>query len=72
MGGDKISYEGPLSTPTADLTTDKLHWNSVLSTPDGKYLIVDVKNFYLYKPINKAEYLKIALKIPPPRDYQHI
>ena len=36
-GGDKLSYEGPVSTPTADSKTEKLHWNSVLSTPDGKY-----------------------------------
>ena len=36
VGGNKISYEGPVSTPTADLTTAKLHWNIILSTPDGK------------------------------------
>ena len=65
MGGDKLSYEVPVSTPTADLITAKLHWNIFLSTPDGKYLIVDVKNFYLNNPMNKAEYLKIALKILP-------
>ena len=47
------------------MTTAKLHWNSVLSTLDGKYLIVDVKNFYLNNPMNKAEYLKISLKILP-------
>ena len=65
VGVDKISYEVPVSTPTYDFTTAKLRWNSVLSTPDGKYLIVDVKNFYLNNPMNKAEYIKIALKIPP-------
>ena len=65
MGRDKLSYEGPVYTPTAYLTTAKIHWISVLSIPDGKYLIVDVKNFYLNNPINKSEYIKIALKIPP-------
>ena len=65
VGGNKLSYEGPVSTHTADLTTAKLHWNRVLSTPDGKYLIVDVKNFYLKNPMEKEEYIKIALKIPP-------
>ena len=44
---------------------DKLHWNSVLSTPDGKYLIVDVKSFYLKNPMNKDKYSKIALKLIP-------
>ena len=36
MGGDKISSEGPVSTSSVYLTTTKIHWNSVLSTPDGK------------------------------------
>ena len=36
VGGDKLSYEGPVSTTTEDLTTAKIHWNSVLSRPDGK------------------------------------
>ena len=36
VGGDKLSYEGPVSTPTSDLTTSKLHWNNGLSKPDGK------------------------------------
>ena len=60
-----LSYDGPVSTPTADLTTANLHWNSVLSTPYGKDLISDVKNFYLKNPTKKAEYIKIALKIIP-------
>ena len=47
------------------MTTDKIHCNSILYTPDGKYLTVDVNKFYLNNPINKAEYLKIALKILP-------
>ena len=65
MEVNKLSYEVPLSTPTDDLVTDKLHCNSVLSKPDGKYLIVDFNNFYLNNTMNKAEYIKIALKIIP-------
>ena len=65
MGGDKHSYEGPVSTPTVDLTTAKIHWNRVLYIPYGKYLIIDVKNFYLNNTMKKAEYIKIDLKITP-------
>ena len=65
MAGDKISYDGPVSTPTVNLTTAKLHWNSIISTPDGKYLIVDVKNFYLNNPMKMAAYLKMEIKIIP-------
>ena len=47
------------------MNTSKLHYKSVLSTPDRKYLIVDVNNFYLKNSMNKAEYIKIALKMIP-------
>ena len=65
MVGDKFTYDGPVSTLTAYLTTSKLRWKSVLSTPDRKYLIVDAKNFYLNNPMMKAEYYKIAIKLIP-------
>ena len=32
-----------LSTRTADLTTSKLKWNSVLSTDGAKYMCLDIK-----------------------------
>ena len=54
VGGNKISHEGKVSTPTSYLTIAKLHWNSVLSTPYGKFFIVDVKNFYQNDQMNKA------------------
>ena len=54
VGGDKLTYYVLVSTPTTDLTTAKLDLNSVLSTPDAKYLIVYVKNFYLKNPMNKG------------------
>ena len=65
MGDEKISYDGPVSTPTADLTTFKIHCNSVLSTLDGKYSNLYVKKLYLNNPTKRAEYFKIALKIIP-------
>ena len=46
-GGNLINYPGKLTTRTADITTSKLHWNSILSTPDAKYMCLDIKNFYL-------------------------
>ena len=46
-GGNLIQYPGELTTQTADLTTAKLLWNSVLSTPGAKFMALDVGNFYL-------------------------
>ena len=65
MVGIKLIYNVPVSTPKEDLTTFKIHWNSFLSTPDRKYLIVDVKKFYLNNLMNKSEYYKIEIKLIP-------
>ena len=48
-GGNLIkgSYPGELTTRTANSTTSKLHWNSVLSTQNAKYMCLDIANFYL-------------------------
>ena len=46
-GGNLINYPGELTTKTADLTTSKLMWNSVLSTKSAKFMCLDIKNFYL-------------------------
>ena len=45
--------------PTENLTTAKLHWDIVLFIPYGKYLIVDVNNFYLNNLTKKDEYYNI-------------
>ena len=65
VGGDKLTFDGPVSTPTSDLTTSKMHWNSVILTPGSKYLVVDVKNFYLNNAMAKYEYYKIYLSLIP-------
>jgi hypothetical protein len=47
VGGNIITYMGKTSTRTADLTTSKLLWNSILSTKGARYMCLDLKNFYL-------------------------
>ena len=64
-GGNLITYPGELYTRTADLTTSKLLWNSVLSTPNAKYMCLDIKNFYLSAPLDRFEYMKIPLNLFP-------
>ena len=44
------------TTRTADLTTCKLHMNSVVSTPGAKFAGGDVKDFYLNTPLKKKRY----------------
>ena len=54
-GGNLINYPGELTTRTADLTTSKILWNSVLITQDAKYMCIDIKNFYLGTPLDIPE-----------------
>ena len=51
-GVNLIKYSDELTMRTADLTTSKILWNSVLSTQDAKYMCIDIKNFYLGTPLD--------------------
>ena len=64
-GGNLINYPGELSTRTANLTTSKMMWNSVLSTEGAKYMCLDIKNFYLSAPLDRYEYMKMPLTLFP-------
>ena len=64
-GGNLIKYPGELTTRTADLTTTKIVWNSVISTEGARYACLDVSNFYLETPMNRYEYMKMPLSIFP-------
>jgi hypothetical protein len=50
-GGDRVHYPGNTGTPTADLLTVKLLIKSTISTPNAKYMTMDIKDFYLNTPI---------------------
>ena len=64
-GGNLIEYPFELTTRTADLTTSKILWNSILSTKNAKCMCVDVKSFYLCTPMDRYKYMKIPLSIFP-------
>jgi hypothetical protein len=64
-GGNLINYPGKLATRTADITTSKLHWNSVLSTPGAKYMCLDIKNFYLLAPLDRYKCMRIPFPLFP-------
>ena len=65
VGGDKLTYEGNVSTPTADLTVVKTLLNSVVSTPGARFLTIDIKDFYLNTPMDVSEYMRIPVKYIP-------
>jgi hypothetical protein len=47
------------------MTTAKILWNSVLSTPEAKYACAVVGNFYLATPMERYEYMKIRADLIP-------
>lgn len=65
VGGNLLSYPFDKSTPTADLTTAKCIFNSVISTPDAKFMTIDIKDFYLNFEMPIPEYMKIAYALIP-------
>ena len=65
-GGNLIFYPGDKSTPSADLTTTKLLFNSVVSTPGAKFMTIDIKNMYLMSDMPSPEYMKIPVDVIPP------
>eukprot|EP00957_Ditylum_brightwellii_P174968 13322027-Ditylum_brightwellii.AAC.1 len=64
-GGDQIKYTGDVSTPKADITTAKILFNSVISTPDAKYLGIDIKDFYLNTDLETPEYMRLPMALIP-------
>ena len=62
FGGNNLSVDMDCGTPTADLLTVKLLLNSVISTPNAKCMILDIKDFYLNTPMNKPEFLCMKLE----------
>ena len=65
LGGDKINYTGDCGTPTTDMITTKLLFNSVISTPGAKFATIDVKDFYLNTPMPDPAYMRLKLSDIP-------
>ena len=65
MGGNLVNYPNDCGTPTADLLTVKLMLNSIISTPNAKFMTIDLKDFYLLTPMNRYEYFRMKLNLFP-------
>ena len=65
VGGDLIDYPHKLTTHTADVTTSKVMWNSVISTPGTQYACADVKKIYLNTLLDRYEYMWMSIKLIP-------
>ena len=64
-GGNLIEYPGELTTRTADMRTQKIMWNSTISTRGVRYMVGGAGNFYLATPMEIYEYLRIEVSLIP-------
>jgi hypothetical protein len=65
MGGNLISYLDVCGTPTVDILTIKLLFNSVISMPNSNFMTINIKDFYLMTPMDCYEYFRMKLKLFP-------
>jgi hypothetical protein len=70
-GGDKIDYDGNVTTHTASMETIKMHWNSVVSTPGARYCTADISNMYLCSLLPDSEYVRFKYDMIPPNIIKH-
>jgi hypothetical protein len=61
-GGNLIKYNGEASMQTADLNTEKLYWNSVVSTKMHDTCVLTSKKF-TPRPLEYFKYVKISLSL---------
>ena len=63
MTGNRVRYPGDVATSIGSLELLKLIINSILSRLGARFACFDVKNFYLYTPMDSSEYARIKLSV---------
>ena len=66
VGENRIEYPEKVTTKTADITTLKIHINSVISARGARYAGWDIGNYYLEKTMGRLEYMRIHIRLIPP------
>ena len=70
-GGDRLEFQGDTSTETAGLETAKMVFNSVVRTPNAKFMTIDISNMYLNTPLNNYQYMRFNIKMIPQEVIHH-
>jgi hypothetical protein len=65
IDGNLFNYPSDCGIPTADLLTVKLLLNSIIFTPNSKFMTLDLKDFYLTTPMKRYEYFCMKRKLFP-------
>ena len=65
VGGDRLNYPDKVATPTADMLVAKLLFNSIISTPNAKFMTINISKFYMMTPLKWPEFIRIKLSDIP-------
>jgi hypothetical protein len=65
MGGNLVNCPDDCRTPTADIITVKLLLNSIISTNNAKFMMIDLKDFYFMTSMTRYEYFRMKLNLFP-------
>jgi Reverse transcriptase (RNA-dependent DNA polymerase) len=65
LGGDRIDFQGDVSTKVADLVTVKCLLNHTISTPGAHAACIDIKDFYLNNPLPSPEFVRFRADTIP-------
>ena len=58
-------YPSDCGTPTVNLLTVKLLLNSIISSPEAKFLTININNFFLNTLMERFEYMRLNLSDLP-------
>ena len=61
LGDNLVHIPDDVGTPTADMMLFKILLNSVISTPEAKFMTINISNFYLNTPKTRYKYVKMRL-----------
>jgi hypothetical protein len=65
MGGNLVNYPDNCGTPTADILTIKLLFDSIMSTNNAKFMTINIKNIYLVTPMKHYKYFRMKINLFP-------
>ena len=65
LGVNLINYPSNFGTPMAGMLPYKFLFNIVLSITYAKFIVIDIKKFYLKMPMSWYEYTILPINITP-------
>ena len=71
VGGDRLGFQGDTSIEIVGLETEKMVFNSVISTPDAQFMTINISNMYLNTPLQEYQYMRFNISMVPQEVIDH-